>query len=123
MVFYLYFLYFKLFKSISINSIPQHKDTSFNGSIPTVDIEMIRNNPGIQEESPRYALAAREIKKEMAANSYLYKQNPEHFYELCEAFHEVPDFDYDYEHGLETFLDRAKSRHTRYKRRVLQHFR
>lgn len=106
-----------------MNSIPQHKDTSRNGSIPTIDIEMIRNSPSIAEESPRYILAAKEVKKEMAANSYLYKQAPEPFYELCEAQREMPDFDDQYTHGLETFLDRAKSRHSRYKRRVVQHFR
>lgn len=119
----LIFVLIKVFSCVNINSIPQHKDTSRIGSIPTIDIEMIRNSPGLAEESPRYILAAKEVKKEMAANSYLYKQFPEPFYELCESHRELPDFDDEYAHGLETFLDRAKNRHTRYKRRVVQHFR
>jgi hypothetical protein len=53
----------RLLKCVNMNSIPQHKDTSRNGSIPTIDIEMIRNSPGIAEESPRYILAAKEVKK------------------------------------------------------------
>lgn len=106
-----------------MNNIPQieiHDGSTGLGTL--VDLDEIKSNPGMMEESPGYLHVSMEIEKDYEGNAMRYMQNPgKHRWKesKLEKKGAINDFFY----GTENFLDRIEGRRERYRRRQVQRYR
>lgn len=106
-----------------MNSIPQVERQKGDQGIGTlVDLDEIKSNPGMIEESPGYIQTAIEIEKEYEGNARRYMQSPDK-YQWKESKIEKKGAINDFFYGTENFLDRIEGRKERYRRRQVQRYR